>query len=340
MKRALILILIGAVLGGGLVWVKTRPSNGPGTPDADDKAAVDATPADSVTETHLSHDTNGNAVIALSDATRKAIGLQLANPVAAQFSPEEKGYGRVEDTAALAAMVTDLASAQAEYEVSSNELERLKTLASQGNASTRALQAAEAAAAHDELAVQSARDRLLLSSTPALTGRDDLPAFIQSLAAQNTALVRIDLPAGEVPPALPVGARIITRSGKSADADFLGAASATDPQTQGRGFFLLVSSNSLSLASGEAVTGFLQFPGDSVSGVIVPRDAIVRTEGAGWVYVLDSGGKSFTRKTIALDHATDSGWFVTHGVGPGDSIVVVGAQTLLSEELKAAIQPD
>ena len=52
----------------------------------------------------------------------------------------------MEDTAALAALVTDLASAEAAYAASSNELDRLKTLASQGNASARALQAAEAAA--------------------------------------------------------------------------------------------------------------------------------------------------------------------------------------------------
>jgi hypothetical protein len=335
-KRAFILIIIGAVVGGGAVWFKTRHA----APDADEKSAAETTASEPSAETHISHDTNGNVVIALSDDARKAIGLQLANPAAAQFSPETKGYGHVEDTAALAALVTDLASAEAGYAVSSNELERVKTLESQGNSSTRVVQAAEAAATHDQLAVQSARDRLLIASTPALADRDDLPEFVQSLAAGNATLVRLDLPAGEAPSAMPVGARIMSMSGGSADASFLGAASATDPQTQGRGYFFLVSSNSPDLAPGEAVTGFLKLPGDPVSGVIIPRDAIVRTEGAGWVYVLDGGGKSFTRKSIALDHATEVGWFITNGIGPGDSIVVVGAQTLLSEELKAAIQPD
>lgn len=336
MKRAVILILIGAVIGGGAVWLKTRAA----APDADEKPAGDAAASDSSAETHISHDTNGDVVITISDDTRKSIGLQLTNPAAAQFGPEAKSYGRVEDTAALAAMVSDLASAQAECVVSSNELERLKTLESQGNATERALQAAQAAATHDLLAVRSARDRLLLSSTPALTDRGDLPDFVQSLAAGNATLVRLDLPAGEVPPASPVGARITSLSGASVDADFLGAAATTDPQTQGRGYFFVVGSNSLGLAPGAAVTGYLKLPGDPASGAIVPRDAVVRTEGAGWVYVLDNGGKSFTRKTIPLDHPTEGGWFVTNGVSSGDSIVVVGAQTLLSEELKAAIQPD
>ena len=337
MKRTIILIVIGAVIGGGAVYLKNRHAG----PDADDnKAAADATASGTSTETHISHDTNGNVVITISDDTRKDIGLQLAKPAAAQFSPEAKGYGHVEDTAAFAGLVNDLASAEAAYAVSSNELDRVKTLAGQGNASTRVLQAAEAAATHDGLAAQSARDHLLLSSTPALVDRNDLPAFVQSLAAGNASLIRLDLPAGEALPALPVGARVVSLSGGSADAEFLGAASSTDPQTQGRGYFFLVNSNSVGFAPGEAVTGYLKLPGDPLSGVIVPGDAVVRTEGAGWIYVLDSSGKSFTRKAIALDHSTEGGWFVTNGISAGDSIIVVGAQTLLSEELKAAIQPD
>lgn len=323
-----------------MVWLKTRPESGSAGHDSDDKPAAADTAADSSGQTHISHDTNGNVVITLSDETRKEMGLQLTNPTTAQFSPEAKAYGRVEDTAALAGLVTDLASAEAAYVVSSNELARVKTLESEGNSSARVVQAAEAAATHDRLAVQAARDHLLLASTPALADRDDLPAFVQTLASGNVALVRLDLPAGEAPPAQPVGARVVSLSGDSADAEFLGAAAATDPQTQGRGYFFLVNSNATSLASGAAVTGYLKLPGDALSGVIIPGDAVVRTEGAGWVYVLNSGGHAFTRKTVALDHATETGWFVTNGISAADSIVIVGAQTLLSEELKAAIQPD
>ncbi len=311
-----------------------------GEPDADDKAPAATDAGGAGSSTHLSHDTNGNAVISLNDDTRKKIGLEVTNPAAAQFSPEVKGYGRVEDAAALSGLVTDWASAQAAYAASSNELERTRMLVSQGNSSERALQAAQAQAVHDEMAQAAARQHLLLASTPALADRADLPAFVQSLAAGSASLVRLDLPAGEVPPALPVGARVVSLSGGSADAEFLGAAASTDPQTQGRGYFFLVSSNSAGLAPGEAVTGFLRLPGDPLSGVIVPGDAVVRTGGAAWIYTLDSGGKSFTRKTIALDHSAGGGWFVTDGVGTNDSVVVVGAQTLLSEELKAAIQPD
>jgi len=264
----------------------------------------------------------------------------VTNPVAAQLAPEVKGYGRVLDPAPLAALMTELASAGAAFTASSNELARLKTLEGQGNASARALQSAEAAAQHDQLAVQSVKERLVLSWGQTLANKSDLPAFIQSLAALETVLVRIDLPASEVLELRPTGSRIVTLSGNSAEAEFLGAASGVDPQIQGRGFIFLIKSDALHLLSGEAVTGHLKIPGEPLAGAIIPRDAVVRTGGKGWVYVLNENGESFTRKEIALDHPTETGWFVTNSVTAGNHVVVTGAQTLLSEELKASIKPD
>jgi hypothetical protein len=90
------------------------------------------------------------------------------------------------------------------------------------------------------------------------------------------------------------------------------------------------------------VTVWLQVPGEPLAGVIIPRDAVVRLEGAGWVYVMDKdkGGEGFTRRKIPLDRPTEGGWFVTGNVKVDDYVVVTGAQTLLSEELKAALSPD
>ncbi len=72
--------------------------------------------------------------------------------------------------------------------------------------------------------------------------------------------------------------------------------------------------------------------------MVVPRDAVVRTEGKGWVYVA-TGDDHFTRKEIALDRATENGWFVTNGVAAGDKLVITGAQSLLSEETESSRWP-
>src|SRR5262249_5422745 len=153
-------------------------------------------------------------------------------------------YGRVLDPAPLAALLTELATAQAAYVASSNELARLKMLESQGNTSIRALQTGEAAELHDRLAIQSAKDRLALGWGEALANQPDLPAFIHSLTSLKSALIRVDAPAGESVSAPPTGARLTTLSGKTADADFLAIAASVDPQVQGRGFVFLVRSNS------------------------------------------------------------------------------------------------
>ena len=101
-----------------------------------------------------------------------------------------------------------------------------------------------------------------------------------------------------------------------------------------RGFIFLLKPNSLRLTAGESVVGYLKIPGEPLAGVIIPRDAVVRTEGAGWVYVLNAAGEAFTRIEVALDHPTEAGWFVTKGVTASDHVVVTGAQQLLSLELK------
>lgn len=335
MKQAIALAIFIAVgFAGGVLWMKHRAAASP--PVAKDQASPGAPAEEEEAAPQLSRDTNGNVVIAMSDETQGDLGILVKKPVASQMNPELKGYGKVLDPAPLAALITELATAQATYAASSNELARLQTLAGQGNASARARQTAEAAAQRDRLAVQSAGERLTLSWGKALSDQPDLPALVRSLTSFDAALVRIDLPVGDALNAPPTGARLTTLSGQSADAEFLEPAPNVDPQMQGRGFLFLLKANSLRLTPGESVIGYLKMPGEPIAGVIVPRDAVVRTEGAGWVYVLNSAGDAFTRIQIALDHPTDAGWFVTKGVSAADNLVVSGAQQLLSFETKSA----
>ena len=192
---------------------------------------------------------------------------------------------------------------------------------------------------HDQLAMQSARDRVVLSWSKAVADQPDLPGFVQSLTSQSSALVRIDLPAGESSKSPPAGARIVSLSGNAVDADFLGTASNVDPQTQGQGFVFMVKTNTSHLLPGEAVTGYLKLAGDPVTGVVIPRNAVIRTEGSSWVYVWQRNREDIIRTRIALERPIESGWVVTSGVTTNDYLVTVGAQSLLSLELKPAGPP-
>ena len=282
----------------------------------------------------VSRNSQGQAVITMSDEAQGDMGILVKKPAPGQMSPEVKGYGRVLDPAPLAGLLNELDSARAAYAASSNELVRLKTLAAQGNASTRALQTAEASSLHDQLAIQSAKDRLALGWGRAVADRSDLPAFVQSATLLEAAVLRIDLPMDQKLSSPPGTTLVSSLSGQSAQAELLGLAASVDPQMQGQGFLFIVKPNTVRFAPGEAVTASLRIPGEPLSGVIVPREAIVRAEGAGWVYRFDAGGEAFTRTEIPLDHPTDAGWFVGKALSPDDYIVVTGAQQLLSLELK------
>jgi hypothetical protein len=331
-KRVIVLVIfVAAGFAGGVLWMKKR---GAAPPPAAEASSTLAPADEEAAAPQVSRDTNGNAVISMSDDAQGDLGILVKSLVAFQMSPEQKGYGRVLDPAPLVALVTELASAQAAYLASSGELARLKTLEGQGNASARALQTAEAAASRDWAAILSARERLTLSRGKVVANQKDLPAFMHELSSLETALVRIDLPVGESLKEPPAGARIANLSGASADAALLEKASSVDPQMQGQGFLFLLKPNSLRLTSGEAVVGYLKVPGQPLNGVIIPREAVVRTEGAGWVYVVNSAGDAFTRIEVALDRPTEAGWFVTKGMSAGDYAVVTGAQQLLSIELK------
>jgi len=276
---------------------------------------------------------NGETMVVLDGATQKRIGLEVTAPAPAQWQPEVRGYGRVLDPAPLAGLVAEWDSARAASDASRQEHERLKVLAQQDNASARALQAAEAAAKRDQLLVETARAKLVLGWGKALVERTDPGMFARSLTLGETALVRIDLPAGEALKSTPVSARLVSLNDEvDSHADLFGPAPAVDPQTQGQGFLFL--SKEKTLAPGAAVTGYLRIPGEPVSGVIIPGGAALRHEGKAWVY-LRTGDDMFTRREIALDRPADNGWFVSGGITAKDRVVVSGGQTILSEELSS-----
>jgi hypothetical protein len=330
-KKLILIVIILAAAAGGVFWFKHRGASEPAAAKAEE---------DDSGGTKISRDDKGNVVITMDDETQGDNGINVAKVQATELDQEVKGYGRVVDPAPLAALVMELASAQAAYAATSNELARLNIMAAQGNASARAVQTGEAAARRDQLAVESARDRISLTWGKAVTEHSDPAAFLKSLVSLKKALVRIDLPGGELPPASAGSARIVSLAGNSSEGALLGPAPNIDPQSQGRGLMFLVETNTSNLAPGEAVTGFIKIRGEPLSGVVVPGAAVVRTEGSGWAYVLQGNGEDFVRVPVSLTRPVDNGWFVTNEITASNYVVTTGAQMLLSEELKGSAKPD
>jgi hypothetical protein len=74
-------------------------------------------------------------------------------------------------------------------------------------------------------------------------------------------------------------------------------------------------------------------------GVLIPRSAIVEQGGKSWVYI-ETSDERFTRRAVPLDLSLPHGFVAANGFSPGDRVVVVGAQSLLSEEFKSENEAD
>lgn len=287
-------------------------------------------------ESRMQTGSNGQTIVILDSKAQDLIGLQTATLTAATLPPESKAYGRVLDSAALVALHGETVAAQAAAQAAQREYERLKTLSAQDNTSARALETAEAEMKRDQSLLATAAAQLVAASARAVA--DEPPGFFQSLARQESVLVRLDLPAGETLVETPVAARFILPGTEQAVvADFLGRAATTDPQAQGAGFLFVATNAPATLAPGLAVAGLLRLPGAPSGGVIVPDSAVVRSDGHAWIYI-QTTDTAFARREILLDRPAATGWFITQGAAPGDKVVVTGAQTLLSEEHKSEIQ--
>ncbi len=110
-------------------------------------------------------------------------------------------------------------------------------------------------------------------------------------------------------------------------------------QMQGQTFLLLIATQDFPVRPGTALSARLPTSGKSEQGVMVPRAAVVRFAGKEWIYC-ELAGNRFVRREIVSAQVVAEGYFVTGNLAPGTRIIVLGAETLLSEELKVQIQPE
>jgi hypothetical protein len=330
-KQTLIGIIVGLLIGGVAVWTyeqRQHPADAEKPKEEEHKEA-----------SLVQHGTNGETFLKLSAEVRSRMGLKTQPLEEAKLSPEVKAYGKVQDPTPLATLLIEQSTVQASLDASTKEYERLKQLASGQNASARAVEAAEAAMKKDRIQLQAAQSRLTLALGPGATGKFELPKLMDSLVQLKAALVRMDVPLTANLPNRPTGARLgsVTSPENFTDAIYLGPATSADPQMQGQGFLFLIQTNPP--PPGALVSGWLRFPGEPESGVLVPREALVRHEGESFIYV-QKGEDMFFRQELELEHPLDRGWFVEKGLEPKVNVVVEGAQQLLSEEFKGEAEAE
>ena len=291
----------------------------------------------------VSRDAAGRIVISIPPATRREIRLvtEVLTPIARPAAAE--AYGVVLDPAPLSKLNSDVVVAQAALDASRAQFRRTSRLyAEQKNESLRNLQTAQAAYLADQARLEALRQQLRdgWGGEIAMAPARSRAALVGALIDRREAIARVTVPIGETFDGLPATAQVavLGHEERAVIAKAIYFAPTADPKMQGQSFLLLVDAAGFPVRPGSAVSAALA-SGQGAHGVMAPRSAVVQYEGKEWVYqALDPD--RFTRREIVAAAISTDGYFVEHELKPGMRIVVAGAQTILSEELKGQIEPE
>lgn len=287
-----------------------------------------------------SRSAEGEIIVTLDAEARRRVSITLAPLIAATYAREARAFGAALDPTPFVALHGELVTAEVAAINSTAQLARTKTLfEEEQNVSRRALDAAEAQQRSDAARLLNAQQRWVLELGEAgakMTGADR-EQFVAKLVRHDVVLTRVELPAGE-PTVNPVGARLAVsgQNGPFTLVRAVYAAPSTDRQTRGQAFLLLLEQTQPTVRPGAAITAYLTLPGKQDSGVRLPASAVVRAAGSAWAYIR-TGDDQFTRRQVSTGSPMPDGWFVMQHFKAGEQVVVTGAQTLLSEELKSQI---
>lgn len=299
--------------------------------------------------------TGGQPVITLDVETQQLSGLKTIILKPTSYNAEFTAYGKAITIQPLLALrnryllaLTERNRAAARFKQAGQTTQRLQMLYRHGVTAKRNLQDQQAQWQTDKAQLdathfqdQSIKDEALLNWGKVLTEwalsthTDKLDAF---LSGQQT-LLQITLPTNKQ---LADDSRIITieasgNRSKAVKAELISVAPQTDNTAQGTSYFF--RSDGQNIRPGMNVSAWIPEQNAYVSGVIIPKSAIIWYMDQAFVY-LKSAEDGFSRITINNYSVTADGYFIGDAsIKPGQQIVTTGGQMLLSEELREQI-PD
>jgi hypothetical protein len=251
---------------------------------------------------------------------------------------------RVLDPGRLLQLDSDLAAAAASFSASRAEALRTRKLYTEDRtASARAVEAASAQEQADLQKVNAARRQLALEWGGGIIGltahhRSEL---LSDLTRGRAQLARVEIPTGLAIPGF--GAGIELRGNSESEVysgSVLGILPTADPRLQTRGVLVELKGEAAKLPIGQMLSAQAPSASDApVSGVMLPRSALVRRGSRVWVYVQTSPN-TFVRREVHDYHPISGGWFVSSGFAPGDRVVASGAAALLGIESPAQADND
>ncbi|WP_051906741.1 efflux RND transporter periplasmic adaptor subunit [Methylomarinum vadi] len=296
----------------------------------------------------------GHRLLELDAQTRKNAGIETVPAQARRYRPEMEAYGKVLDITPLLNLRLQLMTAKVRHDSAAEKnrlsragMTRLQDLHRNDAVSTRQLQEQLAQwqtdrALADETALQR---RMTIVSSLQQWGNKLTDWFTQASSPEADDIIRhkkqllqITLPTGVVLPDDVASIRIFVSGDphNAIAAQLVDAAPQVDPLTQGRQYFFLADNTDL--PSGLHVTALIPSQNDSLDGVVIPRAALLWHMGQAFVFIEIDDGR-FVRRDIESYRELEGDYFVSSAIKNGERVVSKGAQTLLSQQLRAQI-PD
>jgi hypothetical protein len=137
-----------------------------------------------------------------------------------------------------------------------------------------------------------------------------------------------------------------TGSGPRVTARLVGPAPEADPVTRRPAYLYRAARSWPGAAPGVPIVALIpasqlsgasaKGDGNSGPGVVVPDSAVVQWEGLAWAYRRRAPGR-FERVRVATDRPVPGGWLTGSPLVAGDTVVLRGAEELLSEEFRARV---
>lgn len=280
-------------------------------------------------------DDSTSAALELTAAQRGAVGIAVAQPVAASPKQQIAAFGQVIDGAAIIGDFASLDADRSADRAAANELERLRALHAGGvSASLKAVQTGESDQARAHAAFEASAARIGLHWTPlaGMAGGERATLF-QKIRSGDTALIRADLADRQSLTGVPTNANAsVTIDGAARPARVLGALRSAGTGASFPGLLLELRDAPAGLAAGIRVAVTLE--GDAMAGFVLPGTALLFDESGAHVYQERVGAAnapktSYVRRNVELLMPFGDGWLV-HGVDADDRIVVRGVGLLWS----------
>lgn len=296
----------------------------------------------------------GQTVINLDTKAQQHSGIQTLKLKPASYQADFTAYGKVLAIQPLIALrhrylvaLTERNAAQAKFKQAEQNINRQQALYREGITAKRSMEdqhaqwqidKAQLEASHfqDQVIAEEARQLWGQSLSTYILARDT--SKLDALLTGQQKLLQITLPSNQQ---LNDDTKtiLITSSGdrsKAQSAELISVAPQTDVSSQGNSYFFKTQAKNLGI--GMNVTAWIPELNAPVSGVYIPKSALLWSMDQAFVYI-KTDEETFSRRLINHYNISNNGYFVSEALKPDEELVITGGQMLLSEEMRGQI-PD